>query len=57
MPVEMDYDEIYNQYSGHPGNAIRYLIDRIRELEKNQVTHEFDEETGYCLCPCCRHGI
>ncbi len=21
------------------------------------ATREYDEDTGYCLCGCCRHGI
>ena len=33
------------------------VIELVRELEANQVTSEYDEDTGYCLCPCCRHGV
>jgi len=29
----------------------------LDELKRNQVTSEFDELTGYCLCGCCDHGI
>lgn len=36
---------------------IRLLNEKISFLEKNQITHEYDEETGYCLCTCCRHGV
>lgn len=37
--------------------ALRASRAEIEELRKSQITHEYDEETGYCLCTCCRHGI
>lgn len=36
---------------------IQELEAEVAALKQNQVTHEYDEETGYCLCTCCDHGI
>lgn len=36
---------------------VHRLIDVIKHLAANQIIREYDEETGYCLCPCCGHGI
>jgi uncharacterized protein YlxW (UPF0749 family) len=38
-------------------HKVKNLEAEVEELKKNQITHEYDEETGYCLCTCCDHGI
>ena len=30
---------------------------RAKLAELSWATKEYDEDTGYCLCGCCRHGI
>lgn len=41
----------------HTDALVHRLADVIKQLAANQIVREHDEETGYCLCPCCRHGI
>lgn len=41
----------------HTDALVHRLTDIIQQLAANQVTHEYDEDTGYCLCHCCDHGI
>ncbi len=50
--VEMSEAQRWIQNNPHLASEVWTYV-----LQREGFSREYDEETGYCLCSCCSHGI